>query len=49
MIRVILGFLIIFGAVGGLDNDQDLLNCIMVAICGMFLMAWGAFDKNAMR
>jgi len=49
MIRFILGFLIIFGAVGGLDNDQDLLNCIMVAICGMFLMAWGVFDKLAVK
>lgn len=40
MIRFFIGFLLVFGAVGGLDNDQDLTKCVLLAILGLCLMFW---------
>jgi len=50
MIRVILGFLMVFGAVGGIDNgsDEQLLGLMMVAIGGLAIMAAGV-NKITMR
>ncbi|MFZ9454937.1 MAG: hypothetical protein ACO27Q_06880 [Bacteroidia bacterium] len=41
MIRFFFGFMLVFGAVGGLDNNQSLLACVLVALVGLGLMAWG--------
>lgn len=44
MIRFVIGFLLVFGAVGGIDNaqpTQSLLPLIAVAVLGLALMAWG--------
>ena len=44
MIRFVLGLLIVFGAVGGLENDPDasLLVLTTIAIIGLLLMHSGA-------
>ena len=43
MIRAILGFLIVFGSVGGLDSatDAQLIPLMIVAIFGLTLMHFG--------
>ena len=50
MIRAILGFLMVFGAVGGMDNatDEQLLGLMMVALGGLMIMAAGV-NKITMR
>ena len=40
MIRFIVGFLLVFGAVGGLDAGNDLLPCVALALAGLGLMFW---------
>lgn len=44
MIRFILGFLMVFGAVGGMDNgpSEDLLLQLLLAISGLVLMYFGS-------
>ena len=44
MIRFILGFLIVFGSVGGIDNatDGELLPLVGLAIAGLVLMYFGS-------
>ena len=43
MIRFILGFLIVFGSVGGMDNatDGELLPLLGLAVVGLALMYFG--------
>ena len=43
MIRTAIGFLLVFGAVGGLDNDPDapLLILTFIAVIGLLLMHSG--------
>jgi hypothetical protein len=47
-IRIILGFLITFGAVGGLDAGNDLLACSLAAAAGLLMMYSGtrAINEN---
>ena len=42
-IRAFVGLLVVFGAVGGLDNDPDapLLVLTLIAVIGLFLMHSG--------
>jgi len=40
-IRVIVGLLIVFGAVGGIDAGNDLLPCVVAAVLGLFVMNSG--------
>jgi hypothetical protein len=44
MIRFIVGFLMVFGAVGGMDNgtDAELPLQILLAIAGLVLMYFGS-------
>ena len=44
MIRAIIGFLLVFGAVGGLDNapDAQLIPLIGSALIGLTLMYFGS-------
>ena len=44
MIRFVIGFLIVFGAVGGIDTatDSQLLVLVLVAAAGLGLMAAGS-------
>jgi len=50
MIRAIVGFMMVFGAVGGMDNgsDEQLLGLVLVAIGGLMIMAAGV-NKITMR
>lgn len=50
MIRAILGFLIVFGSVGGMDNasDAQLLPLMLTAIIGLTLMHYGVQKMNRM-
>ena len=43
MIRFIVGFLVVFGAVGGMDNatDAELLPLLGVTLVGLALMYFG--------
>lgn len=45
-IRTGLGFLLAFGAVGGIENGSPLVACVAIAIAGLGLMASGV---SAMR
>jgi len=50
MIRFFLGLLIVFGAVGGIDNasaDSNLLGELAMAMVGLALMYWSATKPNA--
>ncbi len=40
-IRFLMGMLIVFGAVGGLDAGNDVLTCVAIAIAGLFVMNSG--------
>jgi hypothetical protein len=40
-IRLFVGLLIVFGAVGGIDAGNDLLPCVALAIAGLFVMNSG--------
>lgn len=48
-IRVALGFLVMWGAVGTLDVDQtaSLATQGTLAVFGLFLMIWGAVDLTS--
>ena len=43
MIRAIVGFLVVFGAVGGMDNasDAQLIPLMLTAMIGLTLMYFG--------
>ncbi len=49
MIRVVIGFLMVFGAVGGMDNgtDAQLPAQIALAVTGLALMYFGSNKINA--
>lgn len=40
-IRLAVGFLITFGAVGGLDTGGELLPCVILALSGLAIMFSG--------
>ena len=42
-IRTVLGFILVFGAVGGLDAGNDLASCIGLSAIGLAIMASGVF------
>lgn len=42
-IRTLVGFLLVFGAVGGLDAGSDLASCIGLSAIGLALLASGVF------
>ena len=41
---VILGFLLVFGGVGGLENDNEILPCVAIALLGLGMMFYGVKD-----
>lgn len=49
MIRTIIGFLLVFGAVGGMDNatDAQLLPLVALACAGLACMYLGTTKINA--
>jgi hypothetical protein len=52
MIRFVTGLLIVFGAVGGIDNaapEQSLLPAIGCAVVGLLLMWWGQHTGKQFR
>jgi heme O synthase-like polyprenyltransferase len=49
LIRITLGFLMLFGAVGGMENPEQadyLLEQCLIALAGAGLMLWAARDIN---
>jgi hypothetical protein len=48
MIRLVVGILLVFGAVGGMDHNPEgpLLVQLGAAVLGLALMAWAARDIN---
>lgn len=46
-IRMGLGFLMAFGAVGGMDNGSPLLACVALAMAGLMVMATGVSAMNS--
>jgi hypothetical protein len=51
MIRTIVGFMMVFGAAGGLDNatDAQLIPLMAVAIFGLTLMYFGVNKINRLN
>lgn len=45
-IRTAVGFFLVFGAVGGLDNNSPLVACVALAALGLALMASGVAAMN---
>jgi hypothetical protein len=45
-IRVLLGLLLVWGAVGGLDAGNSLLGCMGIAVLGLALMADGVMAMS---
>lgn len=48
-IRLLMGFLMLFGAVGGMDNPDQaefFLAQLAIAVVGLALMAWAVRDIN---
>lgn len=48
-IRLIVGLLITFGAVGGIENDQNLVACGLLAVAGLACMYSGVRAMNKER
>jgi hypothetical protein len=48
-IRSVLGFFLVFGAVGGIDNGSDLASCVGFAAVGLALLASGVAAMNAKK
>jgi hypothetical protein len=46
MIRVIIGLLLAFGAVGGLDNNEPVIPCLFAAVVGLFIMYSGVSSRS---
>lgn len=46
MIRFLVGFLVVFGSVGGIDSDPNanLMLLVCTAVIGLAIMAWGVED-----
>jgi len=50
MIRFIIGLLLIFGAVGGMDADTaPIVQCAVIALAGVSLMWWAIPAVNEER
>lgn len=47
MIRLIVGLFLVFGGVGGIDNDENVLVCTAIAFAGLALMYFGTKKINA--
>lgn len=45
-IRAFLGFMLCFGAVGGLDAGNAVLPCVAIAMAGLAVMASGVGAMN---
>jgi cell division protein FtsW (lipid II flippase) len=48
-IRLVVGFILVFGAVGGIDNPDQadyLVEQMLIAVAGLALMLWATRDIN---
>ena len=45
-IRFAVGFILVQGGVGGIENNVDMLPSLYYAIAGLGLMAWATVDFN---
>jgi hypothetical protein len=45
-IRALVGFLIAFGAVGGIENGEPLMTGVLLALAGLGIMASGVSAMN---
>lgn len=48
-IRAFLGFILCFGAVGGLDSGSAILPCLAIALVGLSLMYSGVAAMNRLN
>ena len=46
-IRALVGFLMVFGAVGGIETGNDLAACLAIAIAGLAIMTAGVSALKA--
>ena len=46
-IRTVVGFMIVFGAVGGMENGSPLMAGMALAVAGLGLMASGVSAMNS--
>jgi uncharacterized membrane protein len=47
LIRIVLGFLLAMGALGGMEQQAEgLVLQTTIALCGLALMVWAAVDIN---
>jgi hypothetical protein len=49
MVLFTLGLVITFGAVGGIENDGPLLDCLIVAIVGLGIMGCGSLAISVLE
>jgi hypothetical protein len=48
-IRLVVGFILVFGSVGGMDNPDQadyLVEQMLIAVAGLALMLWATRDIN---
>ena len=48
-IRLVVGFILVFGAVGGMENPDQadyLVEQVLIAVVGLALMLWATRDIN---
>jgi hypothetical protein len=45
-IRALVGFLLAFGAVGGIETGSSLIPCVLIAVAGLGIMASGVSAMN---
>ena len=45
---LIVGFLMVFGAVGGIENDGPLLDGMLIAVVGLLMMGAGVLGMKVL-
>lgn len=48
-IRALVGFMVVFGAVGGMDNGSDLFVCVVLAVVGLVTMFSGVMAMKEIK
>ena len=48
-IRALVGFMLVFGAVGGMDNGSDLFVCVLIAVAGLATMFSGVMAMKEIK
>lgn len=48
-IRFFIGFILVMGGVGGIENNIEMLPSLWYAVAGLALMGWAVYDINKME